>query len=459
MCRSKAEGGRRCPQTDFKKGKRALRDSPEHLSLFEHAHEQYGDNIHPLEMLLPQDVEALLDTLQTTANPLIVGGSVRDALYGDVEPKDIDIELHGASSYRSVTRHLREQGYTVNEVGKEFGVIKTILPDGTDIDISLPRRENRIGAGHRDFNVSIDTDMSLAEAAERRDFTMNAMYYDHAKKTVIDPYQGRRDLQAGILKHVGDAYSEDPLRVLRGVQMAARYNLSMHSDTTALSQSLKSEFSSLSVERVYTEWGKLFSKGQNITHGLDVLHDTGWNEPMGFTLPVSERVAVAQAVMDARAHHGDPHIAGAARILKNTPEDRRRTVATRLLATNKARTVAMHLASHDYEPPQTTRETRILARALGDECKTGITQWAVFSGNVERTRELAEETGHWSAITSDGKPARTPQDHVTAHMLLDASEARPGKWVGQMLKRARDAEDQELIHDARTARAWVAENL
>lgn len=87
------------------------------------------------------------------------------------------------------------------------------LASGEDIDLSVPRRENKVGVGYRGFSVAVDPTLSVSEAAARRDFTVNAMSYDSNLRVLIDPHGGRADLEARLLRHVSDAFDEDPLRV------------------------------------------------------------------------------------------------------------------------------------------------------------------------------------------------------------------------------------------------------
>src|SRR5699024_11598075 len=145
----------------------------------------------------------------------------------------------------------------------------------TAIDVAVPLRYNRPGVGHTGFSVEVSPEMSLEEAGERRDFTINAMYYDHKTHSWIDHHGGVSDFKNGVLRHVSDAYSEDPLRVLRGMQIAARCDLKMHPDTVEASKQMVSEINDLPTERVREEWYKLFSRGRDVGHGLGVMKETG----------------------------------------------------------------------------------------------------------------------------------------------------------------------------------------
>ena len=199
---------------------------------------------------------------------LIVGGSVRDALLGR-PVKDFDMEIYGLSPERVL--ELLKGVCEVDAVGMSFGVIKV---KHREIDITLPRRENKTGAGHRGFLVEPDPGMDCAEAAARRDFTVNAIMYDPLREELIDPWHGAEDLRAGVLRHVSSHFSEDPLRVLRGMQFAARLGFRVAPETAELCAGLDQR--ELAVERIGTEWEKLLLQGEHISFGLDFLLRSRW---------------------------------------------------------------------------------------------------------------------------------------------------------------------------------------
>src|SRR5690606_19651140 len=101
----------------------------------------------------------------------------------------------------------------VDCVGKSFGVIKLSTDEG-DFDFSLPRRENKVGVSHKDFEVIVDDTLTIEEAASRRDFTFNAISKD-VEGNIVDPFGGVKDLESGILRHTSDKFGEDVLRALR----------------------------------------------------------------------------------------------------------------------------------------------------------------------------------------------------------------------------------------------------
>lgn len=226
----------------------------------------------PPPMQLPEPLVAVLQAVRRIGRPRIVGGCVRDWLLG-LTAKDFDLEVPG-TDFETLQRALAPFGST-DVVGRSFGVIKLRL-DGVEHDFSLPRRESKTGVGHRGFAVEPEPDLSDKDAAARRDFTVNAIAYDPFTEALIDPHGGERDLRAGVLRHTSDAFTEDPLRVLRAFQLAARFDFSLAPETAALCRSIKASFAELPVERVWGEWAKWAEKSQKPSRGLAVLLETEW---------------------------------------------------------------------------------------------------------------------------------------------------------------------------------------
>ncbi len=200
---------------------------------------------------------------------LIVGGAVRDMLLGDASVKDVDIEVFGVPPDR--LQALIGESFALDPCGVSFGILKL---RHFDIDIAIPRRETKRGTGHKGFLIDSDPYLSVRDAAIRRDFTINAMYYDPLAKCLEDPFGGAADLENRILRHVSDKFSEDPLRVLRGMQFVARFDLTPAPETIELCRGISRE--GLPEERLFGEWQKLLLKGVRIGKGLEFLRQTGW---------------------------------------------------------------------------------------------------------------------------------------------------------------------------------------
>lgn len=196
-----------------------------------------------------------------------VGGIVRDRILG-LENKDVDIEVHGISC-EELSGILDSIGERL-ELGASFGIFGL---KGSGVDIAMPRTEKATGRGHRDFSVFTDPFIGPEKAACRRDFTMNALMEDVLTGEVLDFFGGVADAKAGILRHVNDrSFAEDPLRVLRCAQFAARFGFTVVPETIELCR--KMELSALPKERVFAETEKALMKSPRPSVYFDVLRET-----------------------------------------------------------------------------------------------------------------------------------------------------------------------------------------
>ena len=203
---------------------------------------------------------------------LIVGGAVRDKIMG-IEGKDVDVEVYQLEA--DALKQLLGTFGNVIEAGKSFGVLK-LRYEGVDYDFSLPRRENKVGRGHKGFQVEMDSTMTPTEAAARRDFSMNSVFMDPLTEMIFDPYSGIADIESLTLRHTSDAFSEDPLRVLRGMQFAGRFNMTVNYVTAEICQAMRREVSDLPKERIWEEWRKWAAKSVVPSTGIKFLVDTHW---------------------------------------------------------------------------------------------------------------------------------------------------------------------------------------
>lgn len=212
---------------------------------------------------------------------LLVGGYVRDALLG-LEPKDADMEVYGLEA--EVLRETLQSMGRIDCVGESFRVYKLAWwekpspqssPRGRgstqkqrfELDVSLPRRDRKVGVGHRGFEVEGDPFASFEDAARRRDFTINAILLDPLTDEILDPFGGRKDLEACILRVVdAEHFAEDSLRVLRACQFAARFELTIEERTVELCRAIS--LSDLPRERIWGEWEKLLLKTATPSVGL-----------------------------------------------------------------------------------------------------------------------------------------------------------------------------------------------
>ena len=193
-----------------------------------------------------------------------VGGYVRDALLGQ-ENKDIDMEVHGITP-DCLASLLDSLGQRIT-IGESFGIFNL---KGYALDIAMPRKETLRGQGHRDFDVFVDPFIGTETAARRRDFTFNALMQDILTGEVIDHFGGTEDLRRGILRHVcSESFGEDPLRILRGAQFAARFGCSVAEETLALCRGLS--LAHLPRERVEGELKKALLKAERPSIFFEVL--------------------------------------------------------------------------------------------------------------------------------------------------------------------------------------------
>jgi tRNA nucleotidyltransferase (CCA-adding enzyme) len=197
---------------------------------------------------------------------LIVGGWVRDRLLGRAA-KDIDLEVYGLEAARLKTV-LAAFG-SVNTVGESFTVFKV-----AGLDVSLPRRESKVGRGHKGFEVVGDPSLDPREAARRRDFTLNAISWDPLRDEYLDPFGGRRDLEQRVLRVVDPrTFADDSLRVLRAVQFAARFEATLDPQTFAICRAIALD--DLPAERIWGELEKLLLQARRPSIGLQLALDLG----------------------------------------------------------------------------------------------------------------------------------------------------------------------------------------
>ncbi len=205
---------------------------------------------------------------------MLVGGCVRDELMG-IEPKDWDVEVYGVESGKLreiLDAFIITAGISgeVNVVGEAFAVYKI----GSDLDVSIPRRERKTAHGHRGFVVDGDPSMSFEDACRRRDFTINAILKDVLTSEIVDPFDGSDDLERKMLRMVdGSTFGEDSLRVLRAAQFASRFEFDIETATVELCKII--DVTDLPKERIWGEFEKLLLQSQRPSIGLKWLYDLG----------------------------------------------------------------------------------------------------------------------------------------------------------------------------------------
>lgn len=365
--------------------------------------QQRGEIIHhPIPLPMSDTLQSIIRNLAGAGmRALVVGGAVRDALTG-IQANDIDIEVYNCN-YDDLAKILSRSG-RIDIVGRSFGVIKFDDTQGNNYDFSIPRRDNKAGGvGHQNFISTFDPTMTPREACSRRDFTWNAMGYDPITEEVHDYFGGRSDLQTGIIRHTGPTFAEDPLRVLRGMQFAARFGHRLADETADLSRILAAEIIErwipipparlaaiwadrsyadgpkgivprtedgalrplapyealtweLPRERLAEEWMKLVTKGKQPSVMFEYLRASGWDE-------------FFPEICDLRGVPQEPlwHPEGDVALHTGYVMDAAKQIADRDGLEGDARAVLLFAAlTHDFAKPQTTERTQKTDPATGE---------------------------------------------------------------------------------------------
>ena len=452
--------------------------------------------IHP-------DIEPVFQRLsrlirEAGGRPLLVGGCVRDMLLGSC-PIDLDLEVYDLLPQRLID--VLSSAFAIDRVGQSFGVIK--LHD-YPIDISLPRRESKIGLGHRGFEVLSDPKMSLQEAAARRDFTINAMAIDPVTEDLLDPFNGKQDLTARILRHTSPQFVDDPLRVLRGMQFVSRFELSPAPETLSLCRSLLHEYPTLSRERIWGEWEKWASRSVQPSLGLRFLQDIGW------TVLYPELVALQGCPQDPSWHpEGDvwTHtlivVDQAARIAARDGLERRDRAVLLFAALchdlGKPPSTAVldgHIRSHGHAERVDIVSSFLEKVGAPKELATRIVELVryhlshlQFDGSARHVRRLSrrlEEAGETLRMLArlveadaSGRPPLPRELPATMHRMLATAEGlelaeqgprpillgrhllalgiQPGPRMGEILKTAYEAQLDGAFTTAEDGVRWLSE--
>lgn len=192
------------------------------------------------------DINKIADIIENEGGRLyLVGGAVRDSLLGK-EVHDEDYCVVGMESEKF--KQLFEEAYTR---GKSFEVY-----DIEGKEFAMARRETKNGIGHKEFEIETGRHITIEEDLKRRDITINAIAKDVLTGEIVDPYNGKKDLENRIIRATSKAFIEDPLRVYRVARFAASFEFEVDKETIKMMESLKEELITLSSERVFTELKK-----------------------------------------------------------------------------------------------------------------------------------------------------------------------------------------------------------
>lgn len=229
--------------------------------------------------VIPEEVRELSGVIREKGGrAVLVGGCVRDMILGR-SPKDYDVEVYGIESgdlERILMEYYGED--LVNGVGKAFGILKLNLGLAEGVDVSIPREDNKTGDGHKGFAVNTRPEMGVVAAALRRDLTINTLACEIETGRVYDSHGGLKDLADGIIRVTkAEKFVEDPLRVWRVVQFAARFGFEVEENTMNLCKQMveSGQLDSLPRERVTEEVVKLLVKGKKPSVGLELARELG----------------------------------------------------------------------------------------------------------------------------------------------------------------------------------------
>lgn len=273
---------------------------------------------------------------------LVVGGHARDEAWRrmghEVDGKDIDIEVYGVE-LEDLMKILKTTG-KLNEVGKSFAVMKV-----GGLDVSIPRRDSKVQEGHGGFDVTGDPTMTFREAASRRDFTMNALALDPLTGQLLDEYGGLDDMRMGVLRATDyNAFGEDPLRVLRAMQFAGRFNMQVEARTAEICREL--DVVKEPARRIGDEWDKLLLKSPKPSVGMEV----------GLELGIIEKLHPEILALVGCKQEPEWHPEGDVWIHTRMVVDEAAAIVRREgLTGNVARTVMLAALCHDLGKPGTTK--------------------------------------------------------------------------------------------------------
>ena len=356
---------------------------------------------------------------------LLVGGCVRDRLLGR-EPEDIDCEVHGLAP-QTLCALLDRYG-EVDMSGAAFGVY-TLRREG--FDFALPRVEHRTGAGHADFSVTPMPELIPRQAAARRDFTVNAIMQDALTGEIIDPYGGVNDLRQGVLRAVpGGQFHEDPLRVLRGAQFAARFGLRPEAGTLAAMRSMP--LHGLSAQRVWDETKKALLAAPRPGDYFRVLRDAGALCPWFAELRAQKALDRAAALLDGaavmRPRAAHPLGLMLAALALALPADGAKALLARLAVPRSEAAYAEDLAAHAVRMRDgLADEARALLIFDACACASDLALLCAADGMGEK--RLAARLARYEAAAARPMP--------DGRMLL-AAGAAPGPEMKRLLREARD---------------------
>ena len=405
----------------------------------------------------PQLLAAVMDICRRIRDVggrvLMVGGCVRDAMQ-NMQSKDIDLECYGVSA--ETIQNTLGTAYDLDLVGMSFGVFKV---HHYDIDIALPRRENKTGAGHRGFMVDCVPDLSCREAAARRDFTINAMMYDPLAQELIDPWNGKEDLQKGVLRHVSSHFAEDPLRVLRAMQFAARFDFHIAPETVALCRTIPAD--ELAMERISAEWDKLLLKGKTPARGLRFLRDCNWIEQwkelfQNETQWQNMISALDRYALTRSGKEKDDRITAVILLCAHLTEQQAHTLIGKLYSfAGYAREITPFIPVLHSINDLANAPDRILRRTAFSLKRLDLLIRAATSYHPDELEAIGIITARAESLGI----LREPPCPILQGRDLIARGFKPGKEMGALLQKAFDAQLDGVFSNREGAEQWLCDQL
>lgn len=346
-----------------------------------------------------------------------VGGAVRDRfLLKGKSTKDRDYLVTGVP-YDDLTRILKGHG-RVDLVGRSFGVIKFTEFRGDKqhtFDITLPRREYSTGVGHTDFEVDFDPNLRVEDDLSRRDFTINAMAYSLDDDRLVDPLNGRLDMDKRQLRMVYEgSFQDDPLRMLRAVQFAARFDFEIEPATFEAMKKHAALMKTVSSERIAEELNKLLELAEKPSDGFRLMLKAGLLEH------IFPELVGCIAVEQPGGYHKHDVFEHTMHVIDACP------------ASLRLRWAALF---HDITKPQHRRLVENGATFYGHEVSSARTARAVL-GRLKYPKDFAKEVSvlverHMFTTDVTDKGLRRLVKRVGVNLIFDLLELRRADVVGQ----------------------------
>lgn len=377
----------------------------------------------------------------------VVGGAVRDALRG-FDPEDIDLMVVPRPGEVSDPVRVLEDR-TEKRVNPESSF--PVFIDHRNREVALPRTEESTGVGPSDFEANVvPAGTPVAEAVrvdlERRDLTVNAMAANAREPELFDPFGGERDLRDGVVRHVSEAFREDPLRVVRLARFAARLEADVAPETMALAREVAPRLNPVPVERITHEARKAFKQAPRPARFFRVLKRVGalphtFPSLAGLTVEARHRVHAHVRAMNAVAGRG--HRLGFAAVAMGLGPARRRVFTeTQDLRNDERRAIAEAVrvapaiqAFEDADPERAVAVTEDLARP------GGLAPHEAFVAAQARARAHGDAVpGH--TVAERLRAALGAIARVDGETVMDRENVRPGQDVsgerfGELLREHR----------------------